>query len=67
MCCATGNPWRSRETPGIEVALQVVQLELRGLPDQVGRALLVVDAGQLDDDLVAALLADLRLGDAGAC
>ena len=64
--CATGNPWRSRETPGIEVALQVVQLELRGLADQLGRALLVVDAGQLDDDLVAALLADLRLGDAGA-
>ena len=62
-----------RGTPGVQgnarnqVALQVVELELRGLADQVGRALLVVDAGQLDDDLVAALLADLRLGDADAC
>ena len=35
-------------------------------PIRSRRALLVVDAGQLDDDLVAALLADLRLGDAGA-
>ena len=49
-----------------QVALQVVELELRGLADQLRGALLVVDAGQLDDDLVAALLADLRLGDADA-
>ena len=49
-----------------EVSLQVVQLELRGLADQLRGVLLVFHAGQLDDDLVAALNADLRLGDTGA-
>ena len=48
-----------------EIALEVVELELGGLADQVGGALLVVDARELDDDLVAPLLADLGLGDAG--
>ena len=47
-----------------EVLLEVEELELRGLPDQLGGLLRIGDAGELDDDLVVALLADLGLGDA---
>ncbi len=49
-----------------EVRLEVVQLELRRLADQrrgLGR---IVDAGELDHDLVRLLLADLGLGHARA-
>ena len=47
-----------------EVLLEVEELELGGLPDQLGGLLGIRDARQLDDDLVRALLAELRLGDA---
>ena len=57
--CALGADRRADE-----VLLEVVELELGGLPDQLGGFLRIGDAGQLDDDLVVALLADLGLGDA---
>jgi len=57
-----------RQPPGHrragQVRLEVVELEHRRLADQVGGLALVVDAGELDDDLIGALLSDLRLGDA---
>ena len=49
--------------PG-EIRLEVVELEDRGFPDHLRGAGRIVDAGELDDDLVRALLADLGLGDA---
>ena len=47
-----------------EVVLEVEQHELRGLADQLRGRGGVVHAGELDHDLVAALLADLGLGHA---
>ena len=47
-----------------EVLLEIEELELGGLPDQLGGLLRIGDAGELDDDLIVALLADLGLGDA---
>ena len=47
-----------------QVLLEVEELELGRLPDQLGGLLGVGDAGELDDDLVAALLAKLGLRDA---
>ena len=49
-----------------EVALEVEELELRGLPDQLRRPALVAHARELDDDLVAPLLANLGLERADA-
>ena len=46
-----------------QVALEVEELEPRGLPDHFLGAIRV-DAGELDHHLVVALLADLRLGHA---
>ena len=54
---------RADRRPG-QVRLEVEELELRGLADQLRSLLRVVHAGELDDDLVGALLADLGLGDA---
>ena len=47
-----------------DVRLEVVELELGGLADDLRRLAGVVHAGELDHDLVLALLADLGLGDA---
>ncbi len=47
-----------------EIRLEVVELELRGLAEDPDHLLGVLDARDLDRDLVAALLPDLRLGDA---
>ena len=47
-----------------QVGLELVELELRGLADDLGGALGVLHARELDRDLVLALLADLGLGDA---
>src|SRR5262249_23501349 len=47
-----------------ERSLQVVELQLGGLADDCGSLGGIVDAGELDHDLVRPLLADLRLGDA---
>src|SRR5262249_41700815 len=47
-----------------EGALEVEELELRGLADDLRGRLRVLDPRKLDHDLVRALLADLRLGDA---
>ena len=47
-----------------EVGLEVVELELCRLPDQRCRRAGIVHAGELDHDLVRALLPDLGLGDA---
>ena len=47
-----------------QIGLEVEELELRGLPDQLRGLLGVVHAGELDHDLVGALLADLGLGHA---
>ena len=47
-----------------EILLEIEELELGGLSDQLGRLLRIRDACELDDDLVRALLAELRLGDA---
>ena len=47
-----------------EVAFEVVELELRGLADQLPGAVDVRDARELDRDLVVALPRDDRLGDA---
>ncbi len=44
--------------------LQVEELELRRLADDLRGGFRIADPGQLDDDLVGALLADLGLGDA---
>ncbi|TMM25803.1 MAG: hypothetical protein E6F97_02140 [Actinobacteria bacterium] len=52
-----------RGRPG-GVVLEVVELQLCRRPDDLGRLRRVVDASQLDHDLVLALLADLGLGDA---
>jgi hypothetical protein len=46
--------------------LEVVQLELRGLPDDVRSSLRIADTRQLDDDLVVALRPDLGLRHAEA-
>ena len=46
--------------PG-ERRLEVVELELRRLADDLRGGLRIADARKLDDDLVGALLADLRL------
>jgi len=46
------------------VGLEVVELEHRRLANQRRRIVHVVNAGELDDDLVRALLPDLRLGHA---
>ena len=48
----------------LERRRQVVELELRGLADDRRRLRRVVHAGELDHDLVGALLADLRRRDA---
>ena len=66
---AGGRDGDSRESGGRdrgtgEIALEVVELELRGLADQLRGLCGVFHARQLDHDLVVALLADLRLGDA---
>ena len=47
-----------------EVRLEIEQLELSGLADDLGGRGRVLDAGELDRDLVGALRPDLRLGDA---
>ena len=47
-----------------EIGLEVVELELRRLPDDRERLVGVVDARELDHDLVRALLRDDRLVDA---
>ena len=47
-----------------EIGFEVVELELGGLADQCRGCARVVDAGELDDDLVGALLANLGLRDA---
>ena len=47
-----------------QVVLEVEQHQLRGLADQLRGRRRVVHAGELDDDLILALLADLRLGHA---
>ena len=47
-----------------ERVLEVEELELRRRPDDLGRRLGILDAGQLDDDLVVALRPDLGLRDA---
>ena len=49
--------------PG-ERRLEVEELELRGRADDLGGRLRILDAGELDDDLVVALRADLGLRDA---
>ena len=49
---------------GDEVGLEVEELELRGLPQNPDHLLLVLEARQVDHDLVFALLADLGLRDA---
>ena len=54
---------RPDRRPG-QVLLEVVELELRRLPDQRRRLLRVGDASELDHDLVGALLAQLGLGHA---
>ena len=46
-----------------EIGLEVVELQHRRLADQLRRRSRIVDAGELDDDLVVALLPDLRLRD----
>ncbi len=46
------------------VSLQVEELQLGGLADDLGGAPRIVDAGELDGDLVGALARDDRLGDA---
>ena len=48
----------------MQIALEVVELELCRLPDEIGGLREVVDAGELDDDLARLLLADLRSGHA---
>ena len=71
----TGFSRRYRELNGIglpcvstdglvQVLLEVVQLELRRLPDDLRRRPRIVDPGELDDDLVRLLLADLGLAHA---
>ena len=47
----------------LHIALEVVEGELRGLADDLGRAGRIEDPREVDGDLVVALLADLRLGD----
>ena len=47
-----------------EIGLEVEELELRGLAEDLDHLLRVLDARQVDHDLVVALLADLGLGDA---
>ena len=47
-----------------DVGLEVVELQLGRLADDLRRLARVVDAGELDHDLVLALLPDLGLGDA---
>ncbi len=49
---------------GNEIGLEVEELELRGLAEDLDHLLRVLDAGQVDHDLVVALLADLGLRDA---
>ena len=47
----------------VSEVLEVEELELRGRADDLGRRLGILHPGKLDDDLVVALRADLRLGD----
>src|SRR5262252_7274791 len=46
------------------VRLDELELEERGLADQLLRTLLIEKAGELDQDAIVALLLDRRLGDA---
>ena len=47
-----------------DVILQVIELELGGRADDLRGLRWVADPGQLDDDLILALLPGVRLGDA---
>ena len=49
---------------GAQVGLEVEELELRGLAEDADHAGGVLDAGEVDHDLIVALLANLRLRDA---
>jgi hypothetical protein len=54
----------ARDRRAGDVGLEVVELEDRGLADQRRSRPWIVDTGELDHDLVRALLPDLGLGDA---
>ena len=60
---ATGKPCAPIEGAH-EIGLEVEELELCGLAENLDRILWVLDARQVDHDLVRPLLADLRLRDA---
>ena len=55
---------RALRDDGLERARVVEHVELAGRADDAGRGLRVLDAGERDRDLVAGLLADLRLAHA---
>ena len=61
---------RRREPAGVrrrrQIRLEVEQLELSRLAEDPDHAVRILDAREVDHDLIVALLADLRLGDAEA-